>query len=46
MSLKIPGPLYNELTITQVPQAHPQIPEPYKTQSDIKLYSDVKTLED
>ncbi len=46
MMLKIPGPLYNELTMTQVPQASPAIPEPYKTQSDIKLYSDVKTLED
>lgn len=44
MVLKIPGPLFQELSVTQTPQ-NPGIPEPYRTQSEIKLYSEVKTME-
>lgn len=46
MMLKIPGPLYNTYTPDRVPPDAPEIPVPYKTLSDLKLYSDVKTLED
>jgi hypothetical protein len=46
MMLKIPGPLHRDYSVTQVPQDSPGIPHPHRTQDDIKLYSDVKTLED
>lgn len=40
----IPGPLYNQWSPTQMPQQEPRMPLPYKTQADIRLNSDVKTL--
>ena len=40
----IPGPLYNQWSPTQMPQQEPRLPMPYKTQADIRLNSDVKTL--
>lgn len=44
MTLKIPGPLHNNWSETQVPQTSPGIPEPYSTLSETFVYSDVKTL--
>lgn len=46
MALKIPGPLYRDWFETRVPSNDPPMPLPYKTQKDIKLYSDVHTLTD
>lgn len=46
MGLKIPGPLYKEYSPDRVPPEAPGIPMPYKTQSGIKLYSDVQPLID
>lgn len=44
--LEIPGPLYNQWSPLRVPPDDPPVPVPYKTLSDVKLYSDVKTLVD
>jgi len=41
---EIPGPLYNQWSPTQMPQQEPRLPMPYKTQADIRLNNDVKTL--
>lgn len=46
MELSIPGPLYRDWTPDRVPPVVPEIPGPHKTFSDLKRYSDVKTLTD
>ena len=41
--MKIPGPIFLEISMTQIPQ-NPGIPEPHRTCGDIRLYSDVAPI--
>ncbi len=41
---EIPGPIYLNWSVTQVPQKMPPLPMPFRTQSDTFLYSDVTAV--